>query len=270
MFNDTEDITAFYNQDPQREHARLDRHQLEYDLTWRFFSQYLPPSGSILEIGAATGRYTLGLAERGYAVTAVDFSAALLEQNRAFLQAAGLAHQVQYVLADARDLSAVTGNGYDAVLLMGPLYHLGLESDRSLALAQAVARLRPGGLLFSAWISRLGTLGDLMKKVPDWILNQSEVQSFLTNGRRPEDAPVGDFRGYFAAAAEIPPLHERQGLLTRALVAVEPAISADDESYNRLQGELRQRWLDVLYAVSAEPSILAASRHLLYIGQKPA
>jgi hypothetical protein len=47
----------------------------------------------------------------------------------------------------------------------------------------------------------------------------------------------------------------------------EYAISADDESYNRLQGEERRAWLDLLYAVSAEPSIVGASRHLLYIGQ---
>jgi 2-polyprenyl-3-methyl-5-hydroxy-6-metoxy-1,4-benzoquinol methylase len=34
-----------------------------------------------LEVGAATGRYTLELARRGYAVTAVDLSAALLKEN---------------------------------------------------------------------------------------------------------------------------------------------------------------------------------------------
>jgi hypothetical protein len=50
---------------------------------------------------------------------------------------------------------------------------------------------------------------------------------------------------------------------------VEPAISADDESYNRLEGQQRQLWLDLLYEISAEGSIVGASRHLLYVGRKP-
>jgi len=53
------------------------------------------------------------------------------------------------------------------------------------------------------------------------------------------------------------------------LAGVEPAISADDESYNKLQGQQRHLWLNLLYVVSTEPSIIGASRHLLYIGRKP-
>ena len=71
-------------------------------------------------------------------------------------------------------------------------------------------------------------------------------------------------RGQFALVSG----HEAIGFETLALAAVEPAISADDESYNRLQGTQRQRWLDLLYAISTERSILGASRHLLYVGQK--
>jgi hypothetical protein len=52
------------------------------------------------------------------------------------------------------------------------------------------------------------------------------------------------------------------------VVGVEPAISADDESYNKLQGKQRQQWLDLLVEISTEKSIIGASRHLLYIGRK--
>ena len=72
MIDDVSDIAAFYNSDPEREHARLERNQLEHDLTWRYLEQYLPAQGSILEIGAATGRYTLELAQRGYTITAAS------------------------------------------------------------------------------------------------------------------------------------------------------------------------------------------------------
>jgi hypothetical protein len=112
-------------------------------------------------------------------------------------------------------------------------------------------------------------MGDLLKNMPDWIDDQVEVGSLLARGRRPDDYPRGGFRGYFARVAEIAPLHEAIGFETVTLAAVEPAISADDESYNRLQGEQRRLWLDLLYDISTEPSIIGASRHLLYIGKKP-
>jgi S-adenosylmethionine-dependent methyltransferase len=268
MIDDVSDIAAFYNSDPESEHLRLERHQLEHDLTWRYLDEYLPSSGSILEIGAATGKYTLELARRGYTLTAVDLSAALLEECRKALVAEGLEGQVTLVVADARDLAQVAERGFDAVLLMGPLYHLVREADRKAALAEASGRLRPGGILVSAFISRFGILGDLLKNLPDWIEKQAEVRWLLEKGQRPDDAPAGGFRGYFARVAEIAPLHESLGFETLALAGIEPGISADDESYNRLEGRQRQLWLDLLYEMSTESSILGASRHLLYIGRK--
>ncbi len=266
--DDIGDIADYYDSDPAREHGRLERHQLEYDLTWRYLERYLPPQGSVLEIGAATGRYTLELAQRGYAVTAVDLSASLLEECRKHLAAQGAAGQVLLVVADACDLAAVTEKEFDAALVMGPLYHLVLESDRQAALVQVYERLRPGGLLFSSFISRLGALSDLLKDSPAWILDQKYARAVLETGRRPDDAPRGGFRGHLARASEIAPLHEAVGFHTVQVAGVEPVIAADDASYNRLEGRERELWLDLLYQLSAEPSILEASRHLLYIGKK--
>lgn len=268
MNDDVSDIAAYYNRDPLREHSRLERHQLEYELTWRYLNQYLPPHGSILEIGAGTGRYTLELAKRGYKVTAVDMSTALLEENKKSLAEAGMEHQVRFFEADARDLSKVTAQDFDAVLLMGPLYHLVMEIDRKTALKQAFDRLQVGGIIFSSFISRFGIMGDLMKDVPQWIEDQEEVRSILERGKDPDHYPEESFRGYFAQISEILPLHEEIGFETITLAGVEPAISADDESYNKLEGRQRQLWLDLLYEISTEKSILGASRHLLYIGRK--
>ena len=135
---DISDITEYYNLEAENEHTRLERHQLEYDLTWRYLERYLPPQGHLLEVGAATGRYTLELARRGYQVTAVDLSEVQLERNRQRLAAEGLEGQVRLVVADVRDLHAVTEQDFDAVLLMGPLYHLVLEADRKLALQACI------------------------------------------------------------------------------------------------------------------------------------
>ena len=268
MSDDVSDITAYYDSDPEREHNRLERHQLEHDLTWRYLDAYLPGQGSILEIGAGPGTYTLELAKRGYTVTALDLSATLIEGSRKKIAEAGLEGHVRFVEADARRLGNAIGNGFDAVLLMGPLYHLIEETDRRLALREAFSRLREGGILFSAFISRFGIMGDLLKDLPGWIEDQKEVRALLETGKRPDEYPRGGFRGYFAQVSDIAPLHELIGFETITVAAVEPAISADDESYNKLYGTQRQLWLDLLYELSTESSILGASRHLLYVGRK--
>ena len=266
--DDISDIATFYNSDPGRENNRLQRHQLEHELTWRYLQRYLPVEGSILEIGAATGRYTVELARLGYSITAVDLSASLLEMCRLRLAEQKLENQVRLVLADARDLRDVVEQEFDAALIMGPLYHLVQEADRKMALKEVYNRLKMDGVIFSAFISRFGILGDLIKKMPEWIERQAEVRSVMEQGKDPDSMPHGGFRGYFARVAEIAPLHESVGFRTIAIAGVEPAISADDESYNQLQGVQRELWLDLLDELSTEETILGSSRHILYIGRK--
>jgi S-adenosylmethionine-dependent methyltransferase len=270
MIDDVDDIAEMYDRDSAGEDQRLTRHQLERDITWRYLDDYLPSEGSILEIGAATGRYTLELAKRGYVVTAVDFSSRLLEKCRKRIADGGLTEKVRLVVADARNLGQVPPEGFDAALLMGPLYHLVEQEDRETAVSETRRRLKPGGMIFSTFITRLGILGDLLKGLPQWIEDQAEVRSVIEQGSNPKNPRIGDFRGYFGKVSEVSLLHESLGFETLVVAGVEPAISADDESYNRLEGKQRELWLDLLYEVSSEESILGASRHILYIGKKAA
>ena len=72
MMDDLTDIREFYNAAWDAEANRLERHQLEADITWRYLNLYLPPRGRLLEIGFGTGFYTFSLAKRGYQITAID------------------------------------------------------------------------------------------------------------------------------------------------------------------------------------------------------
>ncbi len=268
MVDDTSDIRQFYDDSVEKESGRLDRHQLERDMTWRYLDKYLPRRGKILEIGAASGAYTIPLAKRGYTVTAVDFSPGLLEACKKRVKDEKLGEKVTCLVADARDLSAVMGNDYDVALIMGPLYHLILEEDRKAVLQQAFLRLKKGGLIFSTFISRYGIWGDVMKDLPQYIEFQKDVRSVIHEGKDADLAyQKGNFRGYFATVEEITPLHEQAGFKTLALAGIETG-GIRDEMYNSLQGKRRQLWLDLLFSISTEKSIIGASNHLLYIGEK--
>jgi S-adenosylmethionine-dependent methyltransferase len=261
------DILAYYDDYP--EHDRLERHQLERDVTWRFLDKYLPLRGKILEIGAATGAYTIPLAKRGYSVTAVDLSAKYLEICRKRVVEEGLEKKVNCLVADARDLSEVGNKLFDVVLIMGPFYNLVEEESRKIALKEASQRLKPGGKIFSAFVSRYGIWGSQMYANPESIAARpADMRSILKEGKETgETLGKGGFPAYFSKVTEIIPFHRRAGFKTLALAGVEPA-GVSDGIYMSLQGETRKLWLDLLYKISTEKTIIGASCHLLYIGVK--
>jgi S-adenosylmethionine-dependent methyltransferase len=267
--DDISDIRAYYDRFPEEE-ERLDSHQLEWDVTWHYLERYLPPEGPILEVGAATGRYTRELARRGYRVTAVDLSPALTAIAADKCRAAGVSHRVEHVVADARDLGCLRGRTFAAALVMGPLYHLIEEADRRAVLRQVHGLLGPGGIVVSAFISRLGIWADQVVHFASYIVDHpGDFESMLARGRGQDTAHDGEFRGYYAHPDEVAPLHEAEGFATLVVAAAEPGIgSGDEESYNRLEGEQRRIWLSFLAGISAEPSLVGASRHLLYVGKR--
>ncbi|HEY95009.1 MAG TPA: class I SAM-dependent methyltransferase [Dehalococcoidia bacterium] len=270
MIDDVSDIRSFYDRNVENEHSRLERHPVERDVTWRFLDKYLPPTGKILDIGAGTGVYTVPLARKGYSVTAVDFSPNLIERCKDRIRELGLRNRVRCLVADARDLSEVTDTEYDAVLIMGPLYHLVEEEDRKTALKEVHNRMKPGGIIFSAFISRYGFWSDVMHTIPHYIEYQDDVRSVLEGGKDldlPSWGP-GGFRAYFATVPEIDSLHEQQGFETLAVAGVEPAGIAADDQYKKLTDNQRVLWLDLMFEISTEPSLAGASCHILYIGKR--
>jgi len=269
MVEDISDIQNFYDRTTEQEYDRLERHQMERDVTWCYLDEYLPPRGKILEIGSASGAYTIPLAKRGYHVTAVDLSPGQLEICRRRVTEEGLGSKVTCHIGDARELKEIPAADYDAVLLMGPLYHLILKEDRKKALKEAYKRLKKGGVIFSAFVSRYGIWGDVMRDFPHYIERQNDVNSVINEGKDAELAyQEGNFRGYVATVDEIAPLHQKAGFRTLVLAGVEPAGTGADEIYNSLEGERRKLWLDLLFSISTQPSIIGASNHLLYIGVK--
>jgi S-adenosylmethionine-dependent methyltransferase len=266
---DLEFIRQYYDRNPQHEWERAERHRTEFAITWKVLETYLPPApAQVLDCGGGPGRYAIQLARRGYAVTLFDLSSENLAYARQHAQAAGVALQA-YDLGDATNLNHDAEGSFDAVLLMGPLYHLTRRENRLKALREAAGRLKPGGVLFSSMISRFGILGDLLRNGPQWIENREEVRSVIERGHDPEQTGKIGFHGYFGTADEIAPLHEKVGLETLVVAGVEPAISGHDEDYNSLEGTRRELWLDLLYELSREPSLVASSRHMLYVGRKP-
>jgi len=127
----------------------LSKHgMVEYLTTMHYIEKYLVPNGKILEIGAATGRYSHALAQRGYHVDAVE----LVEHNiEIFKQNTRPGEPVTITQGNAMDLSGFADDSYDITLLLGPMYHLFTREDQQKALSEAIRVTKPGGIVFAAY-----------------------------------------------------------------------------------------------------------------------
>jgi SAM-dependent methyltransferase len=102
--------------------------------------------GSVLDVGAGSGRVTLELARSGHTVTALDREPQLLDALRNRAQA----FDVRTVCADARSFS-LDRTDYDlCVLPMQTIQLLGGAAGRADLLRCARAHLLPGGVLACA------------------------------------------------------------------------------------------------------------------------
>jgi SAM-dependent methyltransferase len=109
----------------------------------------------VLEIGAATGRYSHTLAQRGFSVDAVELS----EHNVALFREKTLPGEpVTIVQGNATDLAGFGEEVYDITLLLGPMYHLFTVEEQHLALQEAVRVTKKGGILFVAYCGNDATM----------------------------------------------------------------------------------------------------------------
>ena len=129
--------------------------QVEYLTTMRYIEKYLRPGMRILEIGAATGRYSHALARKGYRVDAVE----LLQHNiEAFKANTQEGERVTITEGNATDLSAFADDTYDITLLLGPMYHLFTREEQLAALSEAIRVTKKEGVIFVAYCGNDATI----------------------------------------------------------------------------------------------------------------
>jgi ubiquinone/menaquinone biosynthesis C-methylase UbiE len=266
------EIAYYYDQQTEAEWERLERHRTEFAVTMRALSEHLPPSPArVLDCGGGPGRYAIELARRGYQVTLFDLSPACLGLAEKKATEAGLA-LAGYEQGTATDLSRFSDQSFDAVLLLGPLYHLLGEEDRHQALAEVRRVLKPAGLLFAAFISRYAVPRYAALYDPTWPLEQQErLEVLLATGRLP---PRGggelEFLAHFDHPSQVGPLVQSEGFEVQAILGVEGLVDRIETEVNALSGQAWEAWVDLNYRVAPDPTIHGCTAHLLVIASEPA
>lgn len=168
---------------------------VELARTRRLLVDHLPPQAEVLDVGGGTGVHASWLAGRGHPVTLVD---PVPEHVAAARAAGGFAAEP----GDARTLRFPDGS-FDAVLLLGPLYHLRDRADRLAALGEARRVLRPGGVVLAGAISRVVAATDLVTAAGFADLPGPALLRLLESGDSPADPAEGFPASHVHTAAEL-------------------------------------------------------------------
>jgi ubiquinone/menaquinone biosynthesis C-methylase UbiE len=266
-------VRSYYEQFDERERLDAGPGQIEFVRTQEILRRLLPPPPAvILDVGGAAGRYACWLAREGYEVHLVDPVARLVEQAREASASQLDAQITSCTVGDARslDFDAATA---DALLLFGPLYHLVEIEDRLAALREALRVLRPGGLLCAVGISRFASAIDGMVRGflqdPQFV---QIVEDDLRDGRHRN--PTGNIHyfteAYFHHPDELRAEVEQVGFEFRQTLAIDGVggMVVELERYWR-EKTLRERILEVLRKLEAEPALIGASPHIMAVARKP-
>jgi SAM-dependent methyltransferase len=122
---------------------------------WEAVDAFVPPGSHILDAGCGPGGDAEHLAGRGYRITAIDWSPAMVDEARRRVGAAGLADRVDVLHAGIHEIHrlAPVDVMFDAAYSnFGPL---NCVDDLAAAARLIARRLRPGGVLIASVIGRV-------------------------------------------------------------------------------------------------------------------
>jgi ubiquinone/menaquinone biosynthesis C-methylase UbiE len=266
------EIAHYYAEADEAARLQTGWFRLERARTQELILRHLPPApATVIDAGGGAGVYACWLAKLGYSVHLIDPVPKHVEQARAVS-----AQQPDHPLAsaevgDARHLARADASA-DAVLLLGPLYHLVEKEDRLACLREAYRVLRTGGLVWGAGISHFASLFDsLSSGFFDDPAFAPILARDLEDGqhRNPTDNPIYFTDAYFHRPGELSREFLAAGFHVDAVVAIEgPGWLARD--FDRLWNDpvQQERLLAAVRKVEREPSVLGASAHIMAIGQK--
>lgn len=248
-----------YDEDGRLENSRLGR--VEYLTTRRYLDPLLTADSKIAEIGAGTGRYSVTLAKEGYDVTAVE----LVQHNLDILKSKLDGNEnIKTFLGNALDLNMLEDNTYDVTLLLGPMYHLYSEVDKTKALKEAVRITKPGGHILVAYCMNEAT-------VIQYAFGCNQLKSVMNLNMMTDDWKcISEPKDLFemVRVEDIERLNATVPIERIKLVATDGASRYIREYLEEFDEETFVKWLSYHFATCERQDLIGATNHSLDILRK--
>lgn len=249
--------------------------KIEFYRTKEIINSYLETSENLVvyDIGGGVGVYSKWLSQKGYKVSLMELSPNAVEyanktQDEKF--------KYEAITADARNIPKPDESA-DAILLMGPLYHLQDEKDREQVLNECFRVLKKDGIIFIAGISKfssttwaLSVFGNNNEFFSDDVYFNM-LKEELSSGKhnRPEKYPFIISQAFFTTAKNMEKEVETCGFNLVKSHAIEgcswicPNLS---EKWEDVQA--REKMLEIIHKTEFEESLIGISPHFLTVAKK--
>jgi ubiquinone/menaquinone biosynthesis C-methylase UbiE len=269
---DEDKIVEYYNEFDEQGRLSNNWGQIEFLRTQNIVRRYLKRTPSvILDVGGAAGRYSCWLAKEGHEVHLIDPVPLHIQQARTASDHQPKAPLASCKVGDARQLE-FDDEIADAVLLLGPLYHLVEVVDRKRCLSEAYRVLKSGGYLFAAGISRFASTTDGL--FSGYFLDpvfREIMRGDLETGRHhnPTNNPAYFMDTFFHHPDELRAEVSDSGFEIAGLFAVEGIsyLMKDFEKNWHIEDN-RKFLLEIIGKIEEEASLIGASPHIMCVGVK--
>ena len=257
------------------EWGRLDAPQgkLEFDLTMPIIINHLPPQAELLDLGGGPGRYTIELAKHGYDVHLADLSRTLLDEAEKRISEYGVKNVKSVRQVNAMDLSIYGDCSFDAVLLLGPLYHLTAKNERASCIKEVRRVLKPGGIVFASFIPYLsGAIGIAARMflTPDQVSAET-LRTVFGCGIFNNKTDRGFQEAFFPTSGEVVALFAEHGFSKILLRSVRGWGDRIEEQIYNLKNESPQMYatvIDIINQTACNTSIVEMCSHAIYVGKR--
>lgn len=240
---------------------------LEFITTTHFLDKYIGEHDNILDLGAGTGIYTFYYADKGNPVASTDLTPKHVSGIRRHILEKSY-RKVTAEIADATDLSRYPSDFFNAVLCLGPMYHLLEKSVQQTCVQECLRVLKPGGILAAAYVNRLFIFPSLVQASTDF-LNERWMKLILEDKTiSSADADCFWTDAYFHTPDEMESLFEPFDVEKLEHVAADGIGRLLNTTINNLTTDQFDLWKSYHLRTCSEPSALGMSNHGLYICRK--
>ena len=252
-----EDYYNHFNED-----GRLNtRHgQVEFATAVKYIKDVLndDKSKTILDIGAATGKYSCYFDKLGYKVTAVE----LVPHNIEIFKAKH--SNVNIIQGNALDLAFIRDNYFDVTLLFGPMYHLLKKEEKIQALKEAKRVTKEGGtILVSYYMNEFSVI--------TYAFVKGHIKEALAEGRLDKNYHIVEKEDDLYSMVRMEDINEfnsEVGLTRIKAVSQDGASDYIRSAITRLSNEEFKEYVKYHLSICERQDLIGASSHVLDILRK--
>lgn len=256
-------LEAYYSEKDENTRLLSQHGQVEYLTTMHYIKQYVKPGSRILEVGAGTGRYAIALARAGYQVSAVELLAHNIDIFRTQMTEND---HIDLHQGNALDLSRFESDSFDAVLVLGPLYHLYSDDDKCQALNEAKRVLKPDGVLFAAYCMNEATMIQFCFRDDGQNMLDCLANNMMTDDLKCISTPKDLFE--MVRSEDIDRLNARCGLKREKLVGTDMYTAYLRDRIDTWSREVFEAYLRYHFIICERADLIGLSNHTLDILRK--